>query len=203
MIHLRVHSHYSLLTALPKIDKLVKTAATNGMNALAITDNSNMYGAIEFVKECQKKKIKPIIGCELKIKTNSIDNPVVLIAKTYDGYKNLMQLVTIANTKNIHNTHPYLIMEDFLLPSNGTHKKLYEDIICLSGGPWGEISEHLKVNDIVKAKSVYDSFYKLFAEDYYLEITPHTYMDYGKEIRENTIGFARSVNAKLVATQNN
>ena len=62
--HLHVHSHYSLLRALPKISDLVKAAVDNGMDSLALTDNGNLYGTIEFYKECKKSGIKPIIGLD-------------------------------------------------------------------------------------------------------------------------------------------
>src|SRR3954466_15853984 len=63
-VHLRTHSHYSLLEALPKIPDLVKRAKKDGMGALALTDSGNLYGAIEFYKECVENGIKPIIGVD-------------------------------------------------------------------------------------------------------------------------------------------
>src|ERR1700722_4364700 len=93
--HLHTHSHYSLLNALPKIDDLVKATKNAGMNALALTDNGNLYGAIEFYKECKKKKIKPIIGVDfyvaLRKRTDkeAIDknrSRLVLLAKDLKGY---------------------------------------------------------------------------------------------------------------------
>ena len=103
-IHLHVHSHYSLLSALPKIKDLVKRAKKEGMEALALTDNGNLYGAIEFYKECKKNDIKPIIGLDafLALRTRhdkqaGIDNKrsrILLLAKNYQGYQNLIKLVT-------------------------------------------------------------------------------------------------------------
>jgi DNA polymerase-3 subunit alpha len=104
--HLHTHSHYSLLTALPKIPDLVKTAKALDMKALALTDNGNMYGAIEFIKECEKNGIKPIVGVDAYVairtrfdKQAGIDNSrtrLVLLAKNETGYKNLIELVTRA-----------------------------------------------------------------------------------------------------------
>lgn len=189
-IHLRTHSHYTLLRALPKIEDLVAKAVAHGYTALGITDTNNMYGAIEFYK--QNKKIKTIIGTELKIKSHDRYFDIVLIAKNYNGYQNLMRLVSEANLRD--QKHPHLLEEDLAKYASG--------VIALSGGPWGEISEPLKINDEEKAKEIYDKYYKYFGEDFYLEITSHTYMDYGKEIRENTISFAKNSKCKLVATQN-
>ena len=70
-VHLHTHSHYSLLNALPKIPELVKEAKKNGMTALALTDNANMYGAIEFYKACKKEGIKPILGVDFYVATRT------------------------------------------------------------------------------------------------------------------------------------
>src|SRR3989344_5371828 len=102
--HLKVHSHYSLLEALPKIPDLVKKAKDSGMKALALTDSGNLYGAIEFYKECIAAGIKPIIGVDFYValrtrhdKETRVDNErtrLVLLAENEEGYKNLLKLVT-------------------------------------------------------------------------------------------------------------
>ena len=102
--HLHTHSHYSLLQALPKIPDLIAAAKADGMTALALTDNGNMYGAIEFYKECKAAGIKPILGVDFYVaprtrndKQAGIDarrTRLVLLAKNLQGYKNLIQLVT-------------------------------------------------------------------------------------------------------------
>jgi DNA polymerase III subunit alpha len=103
-IHLHVHSHYSLLEALPKIGDLVKKAKKYEMPALALTDAGNLYGAIEFYKECLENEIKPIIGVDFYVATRTrhdkearVDNQrsrLVLLAENEAGYKNLLKLVT-------------------------------------------------------------------------------------------------------------
>ncbi|OHA91971.1 MAG: hypothetical protein A3J09_00495 [Candidatus Zambryskibacteria bacterium RIFCSPLOWO2_02_FULL_51_21] len=103
-VHLRVHSHYSLLEALPKIPDLVKKAKRCGMETLALTDSGNLYGAIEFYKECKENGIKPIIGVDFYVairtrhdKEARVDNQrsrLVLLAENETGYKNLLKLVT-------------------------------------------------------------------------------------------------------------
>ena len=103
-VHLHTHSHYSLLEALPKIPDLVKKARLSGMNSLALTDSGNLYGAIEFYKECKEQNIKPIIGVDFYValrtrndKEARIDNEhsrLVLLAENNTGYKNLLKLVT-------------------------------------------------------------------------------------------------------------
>lgn len=102
--HLHTHSHYSLLEALPKIPELVKKAKEDGMEALALTDSGNLYGAIEFYKECKNQGIKPIIGLDAYVALRSrhdreprVDNQrsrLILLAENEAGYKNLLKLVT-------------------------------------------------------------------------------------------------------------
>src|SRR3990167_5566333 len=102
--HLHTHSHYSLLEALAKIPDLVKKAKKCGMESLALTDSGNLYGAIEFYKECKENGIKPIIGVDFYValrtrhdKEARIDNQrsrLVLLAENETGYKNLLKLVS-------------------------------------------------------------------------------------------------------------
>src|SRR3989338_2205192 len=97
-IHLHTHSHYSLLNALPKIP--------------ALTDNCNLYGAIEFYQTCKKKEIKPIIGIDAYVayrsrhdKQTGIDKEryrLVLLAENQTGYKNLIKLVTLAHLEGFY-----------------------------------------------------------------------------------------------------
>ena len=110
--HLHTHSHYSLLNALPKIPDLVAAAKDDGMEALALTDNANLYGALEFYKECQKKEIKPIIGVDAYMalrnrtdKEGRLDKGwyrLVLLAKNEKGWKTLLKLVTLAQLEGFY-----------------------------------------------------------------------------------------------------
>ncbi|MDO8424085.1 MAG: PHP domain-containing protein, partial [bacterium] len=103
-VHLHTHSHYSLLEALPKIPDLVGKAKKSGMTALALTDSGNLYGAIEFYKECREQDIKPIIGVDFYValrtrhdKEARVDNQrsrLILLAENGVGYKNLLKLVS-------------------------------------------------------------------------------------------------------------
>ena len=111
-IHLHTHSHYSLLDGLSKVDDLIARAKKNKMSALAITDHGNMYGAIEFYKKAKDAGIKPILGVEAYMaigsrhdKNPGIDNKrfhLTLLAKNNTGYKNLIRLVTFANTEGFY-----------------------------------------------------------------------------------------------------
>jgi len=93
-VHLHVHSHYSLLKALPKIPDLVAAAKNEGCKALALTDLGSMYGTIEFIKECRKADIKPIVGLDIAAEG---DGRIILLVENSAGYKNLLALMTAAN----------------------------------------------------------------------------------------------------------
>jgi DNA polymerase-3 subunit alpha len=189
-VHLHVHSHYSLLNALPKLDDLVKRAKEYGMDSLALTDNANLYGAVEFYQECKKKDIKPIIGVDAYMavrtrhdKQSGIDNRrtrVILLAKTTKGYKNLIKLVTDSNLEGFY----YKPRVDFELL-----EKYHEDLICISPSFSGDIANALKIKDTEKAEYLADYYKKLFGEgSFYLELTHHPeipdHMERMAEVRE-------------------
>ncbi len=161
------------------------------MSSLALTDYSNMYGSIEFYKACKGAGIKPIIGVEFSVPYNERIFNLVLLAKNNTGYKNLMYLTSLANLENPD--RPLLLFETLLL-----HK---EGLVALSGGPWGDISNLLVIDENLAHKR-YQDYLHCFGEDFYLEITPHTFMDHGVEMRKKTIAFAKKHNVKLVATWN-
>jgi len=111
-VHLHVHTHYSLLEAVPKIDALIEAAKADGHDALAITDNGVLYGAIEFYKECMKAGIKPIIGVDFFVaprsrydkehQTDDRFHRLVLLAKNIAGYHNLVRLVSRSHLEGFH-----------------------------------------------------------------------------------------------------
>jgi DNA polymerase-3 subunit alpha len=191
-IHLRNHSHYSLLRALPKINALIKKTKDAKMPAVAITDYSNMYGTIEFYSACKKAEIKPIIGVEFSIHANDRLFQIVVIAKNNEGYKNLMRITSIVNTDNP--STPTLTDEILI--------KYKEGLIVLSGGLWGDISNLLLTNETWAEKRLI--FYKEnFGEDFYLELNPQiSSVENGKTVRERTIQLAKKTSTPLVATFN-
>lgn len=190
-VHLRNHSHYSLLSALPKIDPLVKRAKACDMPAIALTDYANMYGTIEFYKSCEKKGVKPVIGVEFNIRHDDRTFRIVVIARTYEGYKNLMRITSIVNVENP--LHPVLTFETLV-----TYKK---GLAILSGGQWGEIN-NLLVIDENEARRQLALYREHFGEHFYLEINPQTSMERGSLIREKTIALSRETGTPLLATWN-
>ncbi|MBP7060983.1 MAG: DNA polymerase III subunit alpha, partial [Candidatus Moranbacteria bacterium] len=173
--HLHVHSHYSLLTALPKIDDLLKRAKELGQTSLALTDTSAMYGAIEFYTHAKDYGIKPIIGAEvfvckdLNSKNNTSEDKrrsqLVLLAKNNVGYKNLMKIISIAQ------------LDGFYYKAR-TDKKLLrqysEGLIALSGSLQGEVPSEIIYGNYERAKMAALEYQDIFGKDnFYLELGPH------------------------------
>jgi DNA polymerase-3 subunit alpha len=205
--HLHTHSHYSLLSALPKIDDLVGEAKKLGMTALGLTDNGNLYGAIEFIKACQKKEIKPILGVDFYVAARSrkdiqagIDNRrtrLVLLAMNEVGYKNLIQLVTISHLEGFY--YKPRIDRELI-------EKYNEGLICISPSFSGEIAQSLKSRNQDKAKEVAGFYKKVFGgtgdaapNRLFIEITRHPEID-GHEANMKTLyTFAKSQGIPVMA----
>ena len=163
--HLHTHSNYSLLNALPKIDELVAEAKKCGMKSLALTDNGNLYGAIEFYQACKKKEIKPIIGIDayLALRSRNDKQPIdkeryrlVLLAKNDVGYKNLIKLVTLAHMEGFY--YKPRIDRELL-------EKYHEGLIAIAPSFNNEILESLKSANTEQARERLDWYKKTFAPD--------------------------------------
>lgn len=198
--HLHTHSHYSLLTALPKIDELVGTAKKYGLTALALTDNGNMYGAIEFYKACKKKEIKPIIGVDFYVaertrhdKEAGIDNRrtrLVLLAQNETGYKNLIRLVTDSHLEGFY--YKPRIDRELI-------EKYNEGLLAISPTFSGEISNALKGRTRDKAKEVSAFYKKIFGDRLYVEITRHPEIEGHENNIKNLAEFAKSEGIAIMA----
>ena len=178
-VHLHSHTEYSLLDGLSKIPKLVKKAKELGMEALAITDHGVLYGAIEFYKACLAEGIKPIIGSEMyvakrsyKDKEGKIDAEpyhLTVLAKNYQGYLNLMKLLTLAHIEGYY----YRPRVDKKLL-----KQYSEGLIALSGCPGGEFIKTLDNSGIERAEEVLKTYLDIFGEgNFYLELQKHPYQE--------------------------
>lgn len=199
-VHLHVHSHYSLLNALPTSKELVAAAKADGQTALALTDNGALYGAIDFYKACTKEKIKPIIGLDAYLAPRSrhdkdaqIDKPrarVVLLAKTFIGYQNLIKIVTISNLEGFY--YKPRVDEELL----STYSK---DIICIIPSFAGEVARALKDGDEEYALKKINWYKSVFKDDCYLEITHHPEILEHEKNQKKIISLAKSTNTPLVA----
>ncbi|MFZ3015514.1 MAG: DNA polymerase III subunit alpha, partial [Minisyncoccia bacterium] len=202
-IHLHTHSHYSLLDGLSKIEDMVKMAKKNGMDALAVTDHGNMYGAIEFYKEAKKVGIKPIIGVEAYIAERSrkdkepgIDNKryhLTLLAKNKTGYKNLMRLITLANLEGYY--YKPRMDEEIL-------KEYHEGIICMSGCMGSKLSQAVLADNLEKAEALIKEHQEIFGkENYFLEVHSHPHVENDKKLRDGIVALGKKFNIPVVAGQ--
>lgn len=201
-VHLHTHSHYSLLDGLSKIPDLVARAKELGMPALALTDHGNLYGAIEFYKECKKIGIKPIIGVEAYIAERSrldkepgIDSKryhLTLLAKNNTGYKNLLKLVSRANLEGYYYKPR---MDNELL------KEHAEGLICLTGCPAGRFVRHLQNGNTAEAKKTIEFYLETFGqENVYIEIMSHPEVDWYMPLMPEIIKIANEFNLPIVGT---
>lgn len=172
--HLHTHSHYSLLSAVPKIKDLVNAAKAANMDALALTDSGNLYGAIEFYKKAKDAGIKPIIGVDFYLAARSrhdkeagIDAKryrLVLLAKDYVGYQNLIKLVSASYIEGFY----YKPRIDFELL-----QKWHEGLLAIVPSFSGEAVDALKNGNAGRAAEALGKLQPLFGEDLYLEVTHH------------------------------
>jgi len=178
-VHLHVHTEYSLLDGLSNLKKLVNHTKELGMDSLAITDHGNLYGAIDFYKECKKKEVKPIIGVEGYITNVKIDERperakiqnfhLLLLSKNQEGYKNLIKLISEAHLKGYY-YRPRFDRDTLIKYSKG--------LVCTSACWQGEIGQALIEDNFDKAKNVAQWYLDIFGKDYYLEIQKHEYEKY-------------------------
>jgi DNA polymerase-3 subunit alpha len=199
-IHLHVHSMYSLLSAVPRPSELAAAAKADGQDALAITDAGALYGAIDFYKACTKAGIKPIIGLDAFLaprtrfdKEVNIDKPrsrVVLLAKTFVGYQNLIKLVTRSNTEGFYYRAR---IDDSLL------EEFRDDLICIIPSFAGEVTQALKDSNPEKAAERLDWYKGVFGENLYLEISHHPEIFDHQENQLKIKKLAKETNTPLVA----
>lgn len=170
-VHLHVHTQYSILDGQSSIENLFNRAEELGMPGLAITDHGNMYGVKEFFKFAAKHpSVKSIIGCEIyvskgdhKVKEKGYYH-LILLAKNYNGYKNLMKIVSTGHIEGMY-YKPRV--------SHEVIEKYHEDIICSSACMAGEIPRMILDGNIAGAEKAIEWHKRVFKDDYYLEVMLH------------------------------
>lgn len=203
-VYLHNHSHFSLLEALPKVKGLVKRAKELGMTALALTDNGNMYGAVDFYKACKEAEIKAILGCDLYVAQHTRfdkrprvdDRPyrLVVLVQNEVGYRNLCSLVSQAFLEGFY--YKPRVDKELL-------KKHASGLIALSGSANGEIPHALGYDDTAKAIGLVKEYQEIFGEDnFYLELINHPDFPRQIEINQKLIALSKATGAPLVAARN-
>lgn len=201
--HLHVHSHYSLLDGLAKIDDLLDEAKNLGMDSLAITDHGVLYGAVEFFVKAKEKGIKPIIGCEMYVTPgdHKSKNPtqedrtrhhLILLVKNEEGYQNLMKLISIAHLDGFY-YKPRIDKEILAKHSKG--------LIGFSACAEGEVPATAISKGQEQAEKMALKYEKIFDKgDFYLEIQHHPRFENQKKANDILINISKKHNIPLVAT---
>ncbi|MBP0967180.1 MAG: PHP domain-containing protein, partial [Oscillospiraceae bacterium] len=174
-VHLHVHSEYSLLDGACRIDRLMQKVRENGQAAVALTDHGALYGAVRFYQAAMEAGIHPVIGCEVYV-VKSVQvcrqhgtEPdlyrLVLLCKNNEGYRNLVKLVSEANTDGMFR-HPVTDHEALA--------RYREGLICLCGGRHSLVTKHLLRGDYDAARQAAVQYAQIFGQgDFYLEIQNH------------------------------
>ncbi len=208
-VHLHCHSHFSLLDGASPIKKLVARAKELGMNALALTDHGNMYGALQFYEVCKEADINPIVGYEAYVAPNSrfdkggahsskdASYHLTLLAQNKTGFQNLVRMASRAYLEGFY--HKPRIDRELLAD--------YSDgIICLSGCVSGEFSRSMlnggnppTEEQIAKGSEIAGWFHSVFGDRYFIEIQDNG-VDIQKQAMEASIIVANKMGLPMVAT---
>ena len=188
-VHLHVHTYYSILDGQSSVQKLVDKAIGDGMRGMAITDHGNMFGIKEFYNYCKKvngklekegkEPFKPIFGCEMYVAHHRKEDKVkengdmsgyhlIVLAKNYHGYKNLIKLVSRAWVDGYY-MRPRTDRADL--------EKYHEDLIVCSACIAGEVPKKILAGDVAGAREAIEWYRRVFGGDYYLEIQRHEVKD--------------------------
>jgi len=196
-VHLHLHTEYSLLDGIARIDQVTKRAKELGMPAIAITDHGNMYGAVKFYDACRDNDIKAIFGCEFYVAHDlyakngkSKYAHLVLLAKDEVGYNNICRLNTIAFKDGFY----YKPRIDYK-----TLEQYHEGVVCLSACLAGDIPQAILSRDFDEAERLIKWFKDLFGDDFYLEVQNH-HLPEQLEVNAKLYEYANKFNIKLVAT---
>ncbi len=195
--HLHNHSQYSLLDGAARIDTMIGRATEMGMKSLAITDHGNLYGVPEFYTTARKMGIQPVIGCEFYVtpagmadRSERTRYHQVLLAKTEEGYRNLIRLSTLSYTDGYY-YKPRIDLATLRNHSAG----LVATTCCLQG----EVPQTILKRGEEAGRAVFEQYLDIFGEDYYVEIQDHG-IDEQKQVNAVLARWAAEYGVKMVAT---
>ncbi len=195
-VHLHLHTEYSLLDGACKIDNLIDHCKKNGIDTVCITDHGNMYGTLHFAEKAAVAGIKYIIGCEFYLTKNMYAHEgntaehLILLAKNKAGYKNLIQLDSMAFVDGFY----YKAKIDY-----NVLREHSEGVICLSACLAGGIPRRLLQGDYDGAREMALNLKDIFGEDFYIEIQDHGIED-ERRVLPLLVKLANEIGVELVAT---
>ena len=201
-VGLHIHSDYSLLDGASQLPQLIDRAVELGMPAIALTDHGVMYGAIQLIKLCRNKNIKPIIGNEMYVINGDFKKQQrgkkfhqIVLAKNTQGYKNLVKLTTLSHL------HGFQGKGIFARPCINREllEKYHEGLIVTSGCLAGEVPQNIMQGKLEEAKKIAKWYKDLFGEDYYLEIQDHGFQE-DRVVNTGIVKIAEKLKIKIVAT---
>ena len=197
--HLHVHSQYSFLDGALRIGELVKATKAAGMDAVAVTDRHNLYGAVELQKACKKAGIKPIFGCEVAVVERDRTDPkdrrttsLVLLAETDIGYRKLIAAVSHAWLDGWHHDTPRVDRE--LIAQHA------EGIIALSGGIGGDVALSILRGDRQRAREKAQAWLEIFGPEHYFFQLEDIGFDECEELNEALLELGAELGIQCVAT---
>ena len=193
---LHLHSSYSLSDSTINIDKLIKLAKKNKLKSLAITDRLNMFAAIKFYQKCIDNNIKPIIGCEISLKSsipNTSEGTIIALCQNYIGYKNLIKLISEIHVEKKVNENPNVTKSQL--------EKYNKGLIILTGGRKGILGENLLGGEYQNKYLTMKSLKDIFPDRLYLQID-RINADNEEIYNNKIINIAEDLNLPLVATNN-
>ena len=193
-VHLRVHTEFSMVDGLLRVDELVKSCAKAGMPAVALTDQNNLCGLVKFYKGAQGAGLKPIIGSDVWLKSERMGNELfraVLLAQTNTGYTNLTRLISRAYTEGQQRGLP-VIEQQWLFDAN-------DGLIILSGGREGDVGKLLLANQPALAAECLAAWKMHFPQRFYLEVQ-RTGRDSEESYLHKVVALADGSQTPVVAT---
>lgn len=191
-VHLHLHTEYSLVDGIVRIKPLVKQVAQQGMPALAVTDQNNLFGMVKFYRAAQGAGLKPIIGVELLVRAeDGVPSRVVVLCQNLSGYHNLTRLVTRAYLEGQHQGVP-LVERDWL-------EALQEGLLVLSAGKEGDVGQAILKGDAHLARQRLERWLSVFGDRYYLELI-RTARPGEEEVLVGSVDLAGRFGVPVVAT---
>lgn len=190
-IHLKLHSEYSVVDGIVRLDDLIAAAVDNQMPAVAITDRVNLFAMVKFYRKALAAGVKPIIGADIILQDGEDESEVTLLCQNQTGYHHLSELVSKAYLQGQASGKP-CVQWQWLKAAN-------QGLIVLSGGCHGDVGLALLANKPQQAAELLQRWKHTFADRYYLELT-RTHKAQEKEYIHAVIPLAKQYQVPVVAS---